>query len=694
MSVTYGPLRQIWLASLSNPTDRYAFLIRDDAFSMSSANLGRTLRLGEPIDTGAISAAYQTDWSGGREQNIYSDTSMFYDGDLNSTDPQGNLKFWPGIDTLYSGPGGDAFYPIINAPLNNYPDDNKILWGRGTKLYTGGPNLGSPVTNVHTPSGSGFTITALCQIQQSEDDSTLNNVVALGLSDGRLQWKNLLDNTTADISHPTVAERGYISDIKVFGKKLAVVMNRALYTRDYTTAGGSTWVKVNYFNQANTIQSIAVYGGSIYVLCGAEGGRCQLYVTDGTPNAVSLVYEWEGHYASFGGKVIAHRGGIYIHLRETIYALNGNETLRGALYTYAGGSVRQIHTRSDVNNWLGEIIYEGTAGIWGKYVAMGFIRAPKVIETMNGTTRTTVGLMLYNPENDSFHIGPTINNLPSSTRINAICDANGSLYLGLVNDAGCTIAVMNRNYDAQDSNWPAGGDGVDTITEYPNVAQKKRKVISSAITANLPDKDKIWLRVNVKHNLKYGSGVNSTPTMNVYVKVGDDFTSTTATLIGTYTPVSGVSGYRTTSFDINVAGTRFPRSPQLQYVVELTYPTAGSCQIERAIIESVSVEYMVPPTSKSVYRFRAVCSSGQELLDGTANELTTRYALESKLTSIVQTGDPVYIWGPTIDATEPTGTLTAISAIITDFSLNSYRVDDDPFSETISEVTFTAYQVA
>jgi hypothetical protein len=120
--------------------------------------------------------------------------------------------------------------------------------------------------------------------------------------------------------------------------------------------------------------------------------------------------------------------------------------------------------------------------------------------------------------------------------------------------------------------------------------------------------------------------------------------------------------------------------------------------IDSAIIESVSVEYMLVASPKKVWRTRVLAENAQSKLSGAANTLTTRTAAVNKLFQYWTDGTPLYYWDASASPVTPTfasGVPTNHSAIVmvTDIGENSYRVDDRG-SEVNSEVSLTMYEVS
>ena len=701
MTTSFGPVREVMFAPVSTPTDVNSFLIRDDAYAKSSAVLGRTLRLGDPIDTGVISAAYQTSWSGGRDQTGFSDTSMYLDSTLDTTDLSGRLKMWRGF-RVRGGGGPEYMVSIINSPSGTVDTDNKVIFSTNTGSVFQAL-VASPYTQTGLVNFSPDIPSVLSSLSQTFTTPTGDGTqqwIAVGFTNGNLKVLETNSGTVQDRTHPDVARRAEISDMCVYNKKLAVMMGSNLWTMDASSAtpGAQTWVLVQSFGQraTDTKTSMVVHNGTLYILIQYRGGVSTLWASDGVSGA-TLVHTFQNSYVM---KLHSLKGGLYIHVNE--YSFTDSDPavgkLNGALYALVGGSVRKLTSRSNSSQYFVNAESDGPSCLWGDYIAMAYYSLPKAFNS--STEDRTIGVLLYNPENDSFHMGPSLSGFPSASKIKAINQANGSLFFNVTDGVTNQFYQTSREALARDGTWSAG----TALTNGVRVTEQKYKLISSTFDGGFPDLQKTWLRVNIKHNLERGSTADTVPTMNVYVRTSSNDYDSTEYLIGTYTPPVSVSGWRTNSFDIAISGVKFPKTNQLRYVVELKYPhdptasTYGAVPVDKAQIDSVSVEYMLVASPKKVWRTRVLGEDAQPKLSGTANALTTRTSLSDKLFQYWTNGQPLYYWDASPSSVTPTytsGVPTNHTGIvmITDVGENSYRINDLG-NEVVSELSLTMYEVA
>jgi hypothetical protein len=388
---------------------------------------------------------------------------------------------------------------------------------------------------------------------------------------------------------------------------------------------------------------------------------------------------------------------LYIHVNEFAFTQDSVTVgkLNAALYSYSGGSMRKLYSRSNSFQYFINATSTGPSCIWNDYIALSYYSLPK---TFNSTTEDrTVGFLLYDPVNDSFHAGPSLKGLPANTTIKTMNQSNGALYFNMSDGVNNVLCVTNRNRVV--SKW--GWGGLNAMSLGIKTTSQKHKLISSSFDAGFPDQQKTWLRVNVKHQLERGTSAvpaHNIPTMNVYVRTSSNDYDSTEYLIGTYSPGVSDSGWRTTSFDIAWTGTKFPKSNQLRYVIELAIPfnpadENGAIYVERAIIDSVSVEYMLVATPKKVWRARVLCEDEQLKLSNTANVLNTRQELVDKLFEYWENGQPLYYWDASSSTVTPSSVNYDHIVMITDIGENSYRIDSNG-EEVNTEVSLTMYEVA
>jgi hypothetical protein len=682
-------------APTSNVADISTFLIRDDAYARSSAVLGRTLRLGDPIDTGVVSAAYQTDWSGGTGQTSYSDTSMYLDGNLDTTDPTGRIRFHPSFNPVSRG-NTERTVAILSSPQTNDYSANRVLFGNDNGQVLA-YRVASPYGITTMANFTGQSVSAMCHLEQT--GGAANEWFAVGFTDGTFKIVQSTSGTIQDRSHPTVGKRGYIHSVVPYKRKIATVMNSTLFTCDFNGTS-VVWSEVVNFSQGNNGKAyLAVLNEVLYALVEYNGGRCALWASDGTTGA-TLLHTFENSYPV---NLLANKGGLYIHVNEFGFDTTTVGYRNSALYSFSGGSMRKLYSRTDDSKYFIDEQSLGPSCVYGDYIAISYVSSSKAVDEklLSGTYRgdQRVGVILYDPVNDSFHPGPFLAGCPDSTSITALGASNGSLYMALSDGTKRVVCETRRDRRVTKGDWATGLSTIDTGVV---AASQFGRIVSSSFDAGFPDQNKTWLRINVKHNLSmsvkgsYPFGADTTPTMNVSIRIyGTEYKIQDQTLMGTHVGTFGNGEWEISTFDLKQPWFGYPQSTQLRYVIDLYYSdsTGALVDIDSAVIDSVSVEYMLVATPKKVWRARVLCEDNQLKLNNTANALDTRQELVDKLFLYWQSGQPLYYWDASSSTVTPSSTNYDHIVMITDIGENSYRIDSNG-EEVNSEVSLTMYEVA
>lgn len=694
MTTSYGPVREIMFAPTSNVADVNTFLIRDDAYARSSAVLGRTLRLGDPIDTGVVSAAYQTDWSGGTGQTSFSDTSMYLDGNLDTTDPSGRIRFHPSLNPVSRG-NTEMTVAILSSPQTNDYSANRVLFGNDNGQVIA-YRVASPYGVTTMANFTGQSVSAMCHLEQT--GGLAGEWFAVGFADGTFKIVQSTSGTIQDRSNPTVAKRGHIHSMVPYKRKIAMVMNSTLFTVDYNGTS-VTWSEVVNFSQGNNGKAyLAVLNEVLYVLVEYNGGRCALWASDGTTGA-TLLHTFENSYPV---NLLANKGGLFIHVNEFAFDTSTVGYRNSALYSLSGGSMRKLYSRTDDSKYFINEQSLGPSCVYGDYIAISYVSSSKAVdksfETFLGYVGDNrLGVILYDPVNDSFHPGPFLAGCPNGTYVTALGASNGSLYVALSNGSKRVVCETRRDRRVTKGDWSTS---LSTIDAGVVAASQFGRIVSSSFDAGFPDQNKTWLRINVKHNLNASfkgtsPTLNTAPTMNVSIRTSStEYDTEGQALKGTFVGTDN-AGWITTSFDLKSTGGGYPQSKQLRYVIDLSYSNSEGAlvDIDSAVIDSVSVEYMLVATPKKVWRTRVLCEDEQLKLNNTANTLDTRQELVDKLFQYWENGQPLYYWDASSSTVTPSSVNYDHIVMITDIGENSYRIDSNG-EEVNSEVSLTMYEVA
>lgn len=659
----YGAVRQIFVDDNAAGTTKKTFLIRDDAYSKASAVLGRTLRLGDPIDTGPSSAVTQTDWSGGFGQNVFSDESMFYDSNMDTTSPLGFAQPWEGYTAFVKGAATTtAYYSAIYTVGGATPGSEIMILGG-----SGGTVSSVDTAGVVTARNGGASIggTINCIAPMAETGTNTASKVVMGTSTGKLFQVDYNTWTFTDISHPTITGQP-ITAIVPYKGKLAILMGNALYTRD----AGATWLSHHTFNEDVYTHKMALSGNTLYILTSGYGPYTKAYISDTT--TTSLLYTWD--YAN-GGDVLAYNGVIYFYVKRW---RNGGGQTNPSLFQYNGSSMRLLHDRSDWDIW-GEYnqVDNVSLATYKNMIAFSYTGGTETAKSIGGGIR--FGFMLYDPVKDALHCGPSLDNTGDITGT-AMCEYRDGIAFAVKTDvaAGSNSYrhVLHTNLVSQIEDIGFSGIGGGNLAARHN-AVKKHYIRSSNFDSNLPFQDKVWMSLSSNFLVD----ANFTYSIDHYADVA--FCDPNPT--GTFNSSTITASYcQLISMNDEFIG--FPSAKTFAYTFKLT---ASSGIVTDYAINSLSLKYVVSPTALKVWRVRVLCSDGQRTLGGAANSLTTANAQAEHLYNLWANGRPFYWWEPT---TSDSWVGTNLVVMITDYLESSFRIDTES-DEVIKEISLTLYQI-
>ena len=660
----YGAVRQIAVDDNSSGTTKKTFLMRDDAYSKASSVLGRTLRLGDPIDTGPSSATYQTDWSGGFGQNIYSDTSMFYDSNMNTTSQLGFAAPWEGYTAFVKGTTQTAaYYSCIYTVGGGAPGSSVLLLG-GSGGTISSVDTAGVVTARNGGASIGGSINVIAPF--AETGANTSSKVVVGTSTGKLYTIDINTWTFTDISHPTVTGQP-ITGIVPYKGKLAVLMGTVLYTRD----ASATWLSCYTFNEDGSAHKLAINPSTsmLYILTSGYGPYTKAYISDTT--TTTQLYTWKD---SYGGDILAYNSKIYFYIKR----FKNSTILNPSLFVYDGSSMRLIHDRSDDDVWAEYNQTENVnLALYDDKIAFSYTGGTQRQQAFSGEY---VGFMLYNPVNDSIHFGPSVGPT-GGVVVTSMAVYNNGIAFGIKTGSSATGATDYRHVFVTNTNHEIAHTGFSGILGASlssiNGANRVHYIRSSNFDSNLPSQNKVWMNVVVTSQI---NGYYSFSIDHFADVPFCDITPSSTVSTGTSFSASCAVG----SESLNVTG--FPSAKTYGYTLKFT---ANSGPVTDYAIQSVAVRYVVSPTALKVWRVRILCSDGQETLDGAANSLTTADAQASHLYNLWALGRPFYWWEP---QTDDAFSISNTVVIITDYLESSFRIDTES-GEVVKEVSLTLYQI-
>lgn len=625
-----GVVREVWLAKLSEPNNKYSFLIRDDAYSKSGVVFGRTIRLGAPVSLGPNGTWQQTTWEGGALQDQWSDTAMYKDGSADTLSERGKVKLWPALGEIHSSARANVSRFVLGGNVDsNYV--KSLLIGESNPNSSGVPAGGFCLLR-KDPGGSLTTLKSdldagVTAFSPLDDNSTS---VYIGTNNGKI-WKY-------DPAGGTVTLQ--VTEAAGIGQNSMTFFKDSLF---YTT-GNKLKKRYNpppYTNPQYT--DVFVANGSWFCQ-GLVVWNNRLWFAGITPSTHSRIYSCDGvnAYEAFQLNDAFEVQALAVHY--------------GALYI-AGG-----RPGADRTSWIGqvwrfnggslELIYQAGTGedgedhrIWDMATDRQFLAWTRSGRASNGYV---YGLMVYDAETDSITLG---------------------------HHKKATKPMHVRSVEVYDQTWVIDACADDGSEQYVRPVRKlgrmrmdsgavEQFVLSSRYDGDIPGEKKVWLtgRVRVK--------VPQYTEVEVRVLLDEDPTERSVKTI-TY---NGDTGYRLVTFPMKVAGT-YLRSSTIQYKLYLrNTETANVESVANPVVDSVEIDFMPSPSKRRQWHIRAVCTDNQLRLDGSANPLSTADALRSKLEELWAAQEPILFWDAGAAGGPPSGAGIEVMPLADGFSDQSYRI--------------------
>lgn len=688
--VELGATREIWLAPLTNPTDKSSFLIRDDTYSRSGAVFGRTLRLGDPVDLGPNSTWRQTTWEGGRDQELWSDSAMYHKGNLDGTRKPGKLKLWPGWLERYANLNRAATRWMFASSAVGDGETVKLYMGESNPFYHA---RNDPTTLTPTPP-DGFKlwrydpvadtttlvknfvgqIQAVARLTEEKDDSFTWLVV--GDSTGEI-WTYNEDGDVWYEDVDTLAGRGAVgwNSIIGFNDATYIGQGQSLWRRTKTgpLISDLTYTKVKEFPGIQKFVGLEVWNSQLWIATVTQGNKTDLWVTDGTTVRHVIAIPEEFH--AWGIK--AHYGSLY--LSGLKHVTPGNVGQVGVVWRYTGASLQRLWQDGEGTSGDNRGIYN--LATWRQYLAWG--------RNASAQTDNFAGLMLYDAERDAILEGPGLDTPTGS---------NGIFVAGVCawNDMLVAAFLDKTDYDAT-RKWPhviasmRTDEGIkndlpattDVSFNTLSTGTRERWLYTSTFDGDLPGEEKVWLQVR----LRYRSPLSAI-SLKLYAYWDDN---TSGELVATFAPMFN---WTTTTKKLKLAtwGNGYPYGHTVRFrlAVEMNMGSVAANDVSPEI-DTFQVDYMPKPIPRHSWRLRVVCSDTQKRLDGTPNPLTTAQAQADKIEELWAGGEPVMFWPPNTSGGVPLDA-NAYDVVLTDFLEQSQRIRSDD-SGLFSEVSFGALEV-
>lgn len=696
MSYTLGPVREVWFAKSSTPTQRSSFLVRDDAFSITHRFFGRTQRLDQPVNLGPGSVWRQTTWEGGSGQYVWRDRQMFREGNADVWSRPGRVRMWPGwkvfekfaniqCDGFAISPGGTAQW--FGTSLLYYGSRNMwATWAApsgGHRLRMYHPELNEVQLAPATPPTGARGYRALCPA--TEDGATAPYLYA-GVSNGLWIWHahaspNWYSGTWyQDTAAPTSGVEW--DSLLAWRDGLYYCSGKGFWKRTPTAAYGIIGKHTRIANHNSAIRTIGVAAWNNRVWYGIqfEGARVVLATTDGVVS--QTVVEIPEPFVLT--RIVAHQGSLYLFggRPQDIPGGGVQPNSQAVVWRYTGSSLRKLWEGDNEDR---DGLYDGRSHLVNGAAAWGDLLVWSRIGYRDSPVAPRPGLMMYDPSRDAVFEGPTFPTDPTT--------AVGLSITNLVVWHNTLVVSFrdHRNYQAQAAgvNYPIGLAAWRWPRHVRTHHTRKERLFKGRSIEAAPavltqfvessrysgpeevvNELKVWLRARMRVRIPAHTRV-------VVKLILDEATTVT---VGTF-PHNGNGRWRTVEFALKGPGGVALRSTTVQYRLELQNLDTRQNSVQNPEVSTFEVEWMPVAKPYRVWSMRAVLQDGQARLGGTPNVLTTAAAQALVLQSLLLADEPLLMWGPFSAPVDPS-TLTAANAtevlsVPDSFALYQYRLTDD-----------------
>lgn len=689
-TIEHGVLRQVWFAPVSNPADKSAFLIRDDAYSEREAAFGRTVRLGEPVDLGPLGSWRQTNWSGGFDQETWRDDAMFELGTADVSERKGAVKLWNGFKEVKGlANKKETYFGVMAAAAVGLGDNNSLVYAERTligspadwKVARYDPGTGTAV-NIKSFDSA---ISAMSLVGAEGGDAT--GYMLVGTGNGQIWlWNQESGAWNQDSGVPGSGAIGF--------RTLCPFNNATYYLRgNYLIKRvAGTHTTVRRIPEIHAGYGMVVWNNRLWFAGLMSQGKTGIYVSDGY--TVQLAFQVPGNVHVFD--LCAHYGSLYMRGSINRYGSSRNE--RQAVYRYNGSSVVLLweDDKSDIDfREHGGLVSWGRHLVWSKHGSDAMDRNP--------------GVWMYDAEEDAIYRGPSIHMDASSTKVmvSALAVWNNTLavsftdvhtYTASTNDYPKWIASLDKTRRSRNlSLLPDGGGDVDfdpvkleVLTNFSSRSfalpqtTKTQVILSSAYDAGIPGEKKVWVKGFVRCRIPIGCQIRIS-------LIHDDNATEHPIQTLAYDAAKG-AGWRDVQFSaVCATHSTHERSSKVRYKLYLENVALATRFYDSPEVDVIGLDFLPSPTRRSQYHIRTMAVDGQTLLSGVANTLSTRAALVAKLKTYWNNAVPLLFWEPQADGSVPT--TTGKTVVMTDFLDQSFRLDTAG-TEVASEVSFNLIEVA
>jgi len=714
-SLSFGDVREVWFATLDDPDTKFSFLIRDDAFSKSGAVFGRTVRLGDPLNTGPGSGWRQTSWEGGSLQRVWKDQAMFQEGSADVWSRVGRIRMWPGwshihkdatrkFDSFVMGTGNDG--PAIgNTKL--YVGERDYYYvaaapSAGYKAYKYDPDTNTWTTLPLTPTSIGRGYTA---IVAASDDGATSQFIYFGTGGGIWVYSET-GNTWAKDSGATYPIN---NDSLVCFRDATYYTSGTSLVKRTPAAGGFGIVGTHTILKTHTscyvAQGLAVWNNRLWYGLNYQGNRAMLGTSDGV--TAQSVLEFPEEF--FINKIVSHYGALYIFggKPQAVAGSAAHPAAISMVWKYTGSSLTKLWESNDEDHHAST---DGKPHIATSATTFGPLLV-WVNPGFDGTVTPRPGLMMYDAEKDALFEGPSF-----TTDLSGITDGFAPTCVHAFDN---TLAVAYHDFHDYTKNGATGVDFANGVAylRFPNFMrdknlrlpttfkgrsveqafsqqEKMQFLVSSRYVGDdsVSAETKTWLsgkvicRVPQNTQLKVYIITNEKQAYLVKTVTGSvakaDWHTETFPLKnpGSYNTFDPLSSTVTLTADAANTG-KYLQSATVQYRLELSSLDQGTTSTATPEVDAVEIGWMVAPTKRRQWHMRFVMQDDQPRLTEVANPVTTAQAMADVLEGLWSESLPFRMWGPFAEAVDPTtlDSSNCVEVVPTPESYNNqqYRIESD-----------------
>lgn len=736
-ALEFGSMREAWFNTLADPATKYSFLLRDDAYQVSSATFGRTARLGDPIALGPGSGWRQLSWEGGQLQDVWRDVGMYRNGTADTQTRAGGIRLWPGFDNVVkrndayvvshamcSGSGdGTSVTPVLYVGERSPIQGTSTQPTGGFKAYSYNPTTqGYTQLNPTYPAtltwglainNGGFTAVAA-----ATDDGSSSEYIYFGTNAGLFIYYKTTDSWFPDNNSLTavIAKDSMVS----FGNALYYCATKSLVKRSplapYGTDGTHTIVATH--QGAARTQGLTVWNNRLYYGAQYAGSKATIHSSDGV--TATQVFAMPEDF-QIGG-LISHYGALYIYgtAPQKIQGYTLFPAGVGQVWRYNGATLTKLWESDD-----------GTGRSWNDTWSAGVYGAstmgPLLLWGASGKTGAFTDrscVMAYDAEKDAIVRGPELPQHPSGRATGSIITSIvpfGGTFAVSVRDlatyplsvaAPTSVLVWRRPWegigDNPNVNYSTGSvNFIDTFkgysTEYADTV-KQQYILSSEYygdTDEITGVPKVWLSGQIRVKVPdaecgiqvyaiTGSGKWVPPGLSPAAdtstdNLGRDYQHTTGVLVADIT-YNGDTAWRAVPFELVDSAGTYLTSTRLRYGIVLSR-TASATATTTPEVDTVEVAWSIIPPKRRQWRVRFVLSDDQLKINGESNRLSTAQLLADKLEEFWSSSTP-FMFYPPDTGDGPSNVPVKVFASRDGYQIQQYRVDSSS-SEVMQEVAMT-----